>query len=98
MLGNLFTPPDSYIVATKDVTTVNSRTTVLGALVFCTLAFLVFFIVEYQDASKKLGVILWWISFGAGAVSLFVGFSRLRDTRSLMVISKEGLGYVTARQ
>lgn len=93
MLGNLLAPPDSYIVATTEQTTINSRTTVLGSLVFCTLAFLVFFVVEFEEASKKLGVILWWVTFAAGSLSLFVGFSRLRDVRSLMVISKDGISF-----
>ena len=93
MLDKLFPPPASSIVATQEETIINSRSTVLGALVFCTLAFLVYFVVEYQDAAKRLGVIFWWLAFVAGSISLFVGFSRLRDTRPLMVITKGGLSF-----
>ncbi|MEL0106142.1 MAG: hypothetical protein ACO3MW_09045 [Rhodospirillales bacterium] len=93
MLNRFFPPPQDLIITTKDQTVINARPAVLAALVFCTLAFMVFIIVEYDVAVKRLGIGFWWVVFVLGAVSLFIGFSRLRDSRSLMIISKEGLSF-----
>ena len=53
MFDKLFAPPESLIIATKEQTVLNARTTVLGSLVFCTLAFLVFF---HRRRSEREGV------------------------------------------
>lgn len=93
MFERFFPPPQELIVTTEKQVVINSRPTVLTAMVFCTLAFVVFIIVEYDDAVKQLGVEFWWLVLVLGLVSLFIGFSRLRDRRSLMIISDEGLQF-----
>jgi hypothetical protein len=91
MLDKLFSQYESKIDVGKDKTVLGARTGMAAALTFCTLAFLVFFLAEFKGTSAKLGIELWSVAMALGAISLHIGIGRLRDTRPLMVITKEGL-------
>ncbi len=93
MLENLFAPAAPNIISTKEQTVLTARTRFLGAMFFCTIAFLVFFVAEFKNTSAKLGIEIWWVTFALGSVSAFIGLSRLRDTRPLMIITAQGLAF-----